>query len=101
MPKHLRKPTLRATVEAELRAAGVPCFVSQRRTDHAFHLEIDAPDDGTLSASEWQHYIEDRFEARVIESVETVADWRPNKPVIFVDLVLATAPIRKPTAISP
>lgn len=87
-------------VLATLRAHGIEAAdVSRNRRTGVYTVRFGSPNvanfyaRGTEPAREWARRIEDCFEdVEIIDTYDSVAEWRPHKPVLFATVFLRVRP---------
>ena len=85
---------------AVLRARGIDARdVTRNRKTGIYEVKFGAPNvtsftsKGTDSAHVWARRILDRFDGiEVVDTYDTVADWRPQQPVLFATVYLRGEP---------
>lgn len=84
-----------------LRAKGINARdVTRNRKTGVYAVEFDAPNvtnfqgEGTDSADVWARRILERFDGvEVVDTYDSVAEWRPKRPVLFATVFLRGDPI--------
>ena len=95
-----RQPSQRKQILAALRSRGIEARdVTRNRKTGIYAIKFGAPNvtnfhsKGTDSASVWARRILERFEGvEVIDTYDSVADWRPQNPVLFATVYLRGEP---------
>lgn len=90
-PSPIRTPRQGKRFLAALQAAGIEAHnVTRNRRTGVYTVMFCAPNiadlhsKGTRPAREWAKRITDAFEdAEIVDTYDSVADWRPMKPVLF------------------
>jgi hypothetical protein len=95
-----RPPSQGKQILAVLRARGIDARdVTRNRRTGIYEVKFGAPNvtsftsKGTDSAHVWARRILDRFDGvEVVDTYDTVADWRPQQPVLFATVYLRGEP---------
>lgn len=80
----------------QLRVQGIAAKkVKHNRSNDTYAVQFGAPEvarfecEGTDPAIVWARRIQDRFEGvEIIDTYDTVAEWRPQKPVLFATVFI-------------
>lgn len=80
---------------AMLRNAGICAQeVTRNRRTGVYSVRFGSPNvtsfyaEGTDPARTWADRITDRFYVEIVDCYDSVAEWRPNKPVLFATVFL-------------
>jgi hypothetical protein len=91
-----RQPSPNREMLSALRARGIDAgSVRRNRRTGVYAVRFSAPEvtnfygDGTDSAQLWARRIQNSFDGvEIVDTYDTVADWRPQRPVLFATVFL-------------
>lgn len=89
-------------VLAELQSQGIEAGSVTRQRTGVYAVEFRAPNPanqgerGTDPARVWARRIEARFDGiEIVDTYDSVADWRPQRPILFATVFLRGTPTPK------